>query len=114
MPTILVIDDSPETLDMITTWLNNQGHITLTAKNGLDGLDQAKNHHPDLILLDVMMPGIDGIEVCRQLRSDNTTQRIPILLLTAHDPYDGRLDGLIAGANDYVSKPVDFPDLEYE
>ena len=108
---ILVVDDVPDTLNLLTTWLETQGYDTLRASNGNQAIQQAVEHLPDLILLDVMMPQMDGIETCRQLKTRPQTATIPVILVTAKDPSDARAEGMIAGATDYITKPVNLHDL---
>lgn len=110
-PRILVVDDVPDTLKLLTNWLQMHGYQTIEASNGFQALHLATEQHPDLILLDVMMPQIDGIETCRRLKTQQQTASIPVILVTAKDPGDARADGIIAGAVDYITKPVNLQDL---
>jgi PAS domain S-box-containing protein len=110
-PRILVVDDVPDTLKLLTNWLEVHGYQTIEASNGFQALQLASEQHPDLILLDVMMPQIDGIETCRRLKTQPQTASIPVILVTAKDPGDARADGIIAGAVDYITKPVNLQDL---
>lgn len=110
-PRILVVDDVPDTLKLLTNWLELHGYHTIEAANGFQALQVASEQHPDLILLDVMMPQIDGIETCRRLKTQPQTASIPVILVTAKDPGDARADGIIAGAVDYITKPVNLQDL---
>ena len=103
--TILVIDDEPDLLELVEFNLKKDGYETIVAKNGQSGLEIAQKHLPDLIVLDIMMPGLDGLEVCRQLRSDNRTRQIPMIMLTAKSAEADRIVGLELGADDYVTKP---------
>ena len=106
MPGILVVDDVELNLELLERKLENQGFDTARAVSGAGALEAAQKRVPDLILLDVMMPEIDGFEVCRRLRADPRTAEIPIILLTAlSDPAD-RLRGLQAGADEFLTKPV--------
>jgi len=106
MKRILVIDDLPENVFMLKDRLEHEGYEVLTAYNGKSGIEKAQNEVPDLILLDVMMPDINGFEVCKTLVSDSRTSDIPIILVTAKtDPEDIK-EGLDAGAYDYIKKPI--------
>jgi putative two-component system response regulator len=108
--TLLVVDDTPDNLTLISELLAEQYHIRV-ATSGEKALRLAQHSRPDLILLDVMMPDMDGYEVCRRLKSDERTCAIPILFLTAkHQPEDER-NGLELGANDFLSKPINPPVL---
>ena len=106
MKTILIIDDEEDIREIISYNLTKEGYTVLTAKNGEEGLKQAKKHIPHLILLDVMMPEMDGIEVCELLRSDDTTKDIKVCFLTARSEDYSQIAGFDAGADDYVTKPV--------
>jgi DNA-binding response OmpR family regulator len=108
---ILVVDDIPDTLELLSNWLEVQGFKTIQARNGQQAIDMASIHKPDLILLDVMMPKMDGIETCRQLKAKPQTANIPVILVTAKDPSDARADGMMAGAVDYITKPINLQDL---
>jgi DNA-binding response OmpR family regulator len=106
MKRILVVDDLPENVLMLQDRLEHEGYKVLTAYNGKSGIEKAQNEQPELILLDVMMPDINGFEVCKTLVSDSRTSDIPIILVTAKtDPEDIR-EGLDAGAYDYIKKPI--------
>ncbi|HEV8291991.1 MAG TPA: response regulator transcription factor [Tepidisphaeraceae bacterium] len=103
--TILVIDDEPDLLELVEFNLKKDGYEVIVAKNGQSGLEIAQKHVPDLIVLDLMMPGIDGLEVCRQLRGDSRTKQIPMIMLTAKSAEADRIVGLELGADDYITKP---------
>jgi DNA-binding response OmpR family regulator len=105
MKRILVIDDLPENVFMLQDRLENEGYEVLTAYDGKAGIDKAIAELPDLILLDVMMPGITGIEVCKNLVNDPATSDIPIILVTAKSGAEDTKEGLEAGAYDYIKKP---------
>ncbi|GAB4413095.1 MAG: response regulator [Anaerolineales bacterium] len=104
---ILVVDDDPTALRLIGYSLQQEGYDVLTAANGLDGLTQARQLHPDLVILDIMMPDLDGFEVCRRLRADPATRRLPVLMLTAKGQVADKVAGFRAGADDYLVKPAD-------
>jgi len=106
--TVLVADDDRKITDMLRRTLAYEGYEVLTAADGAEALGVARDHHPDLIVLDWMMPGIDGIEVARRIRA---ADRIPILMLTARDAVEDRIAGLDTGADDYLVKPFDFGEL---
>ena len=110
-PLVLAVDDRVENLDIVRVRLEAQGYEVLTATGGEAALAVVSDTSPDLILLDVMMPGIDGIEVTRRLKGDPATRPIPILLLTAKADVHDVGDGLNAGADDYVTKPFDHSTL---
>jgi DNA-binding response OmpR family regulator len=99
---ILIVEDDPHTVELVRLYLDRDGHRVLTAADGIEGLRQARESQPDLVVLDVMLPGIDGLEVCRQLRAHST---VPIVMLTARVEEEDRLTGLDLGADDYVTKP---------
>jgi two-component system, NtrC family, sensor kinase len=103
--TILVIDDTPTNLEVLYGALSGAGYEILVEMDGESGIEQAQNNPPDLILLDVMMPGIDGFETCRRLKSNPVTQEIPIIFMTALAETESKVKGLNAGAVDYVTKP---------
>lgn len=105
MKKILVIDDLPENVFMIQDRLEQEGYNVITAYNGKTGLEKALSESPDLILLDVMMPDMSGIEVCRKLVKDPKTSKIPIILVTAKSGAADTKEGLEAGAYDYIKKP---------
>ncbi len=105
MKKILVIDDLPENVFMLQDRLEHEGFEVITAYDGYTGIDKARNDLPDLILLDVMMPDITGLEVCKILVNEPTTKDIPIILVTAKSGAEDTKEGLEAGAFDYIKKP---------
>lgn len=105
MKRILVIDDLPENVFMLQDRLEHEGYEVLTAYDGRTGIDKAVEELPDLILLDVMMPDITGIEVCKNLVENGKTKNIPIILVTAKSGAEDTKEGLEAGAFDYIKKP---------
>ena len=102
---VLVVDDSSANLTMLTDYLEDSGFTALTANNGEDALQQAFRAHPDLILLDVVMPGLDGFETCRRLKAEPALQDIPVIFMTALSSTEDKIKGFQAGAVDYVTKP---------
>ena len=102
---ILAIDDEKDILKLIQYNLEREGYQVLTAKNGEEGLETARAKKPDLVVLDLMMPGIDGLEVCKILRSNKDTRAIPIIMLTAKSSEIDQIVGLELGASDYITKP---------
>jgi DNA-binding response OmpR family regulator len=99
---VLVVDDDIKTVELVKLYLNRDGYRVLTANNGNDALQIARESHPELIVLDLMLPGISGLDVCRTLRAESD---VPIIMLTAMTTDDDRLTGLDLGADDYVTKP---------
>ncbi len=108
---ILVIDDEPDNFDVIETLLNQQDYELHYAANGQEAIDSLDIYQPDLILLDVMMPGIDGIEVCRQIKAMSKWQATPIIMVTALDSKSDLARCLNAGADDFISKPINALEL---
>ncbi len=106
METILIIDDEADIRDILSYNLKKEGYGILTAENGKHGIEIAKKNIPDLILLDIMMPEMDGIEACELLKADNETKDILICFLTARSEDYSQIAGFNAGADDYVTKPV--------
>jgi DNA-binding response OmpR family regulator len=109
--TVLVIDDEPELVKLLDYNLTKAGYVALSARDGEKGLAAARQHHPDLVILDVMMPGLDGWEVCKRLRADPATASVPLLMLTAKAEEGDRVLGLELGADDYVTKPFGVNEL---
>jgi two-component system response regulator MprA len=105
---ILVVDDDPKILSLLRRGLSFEGYTVTTAEDGPGALSAARDEPPDLVVLDVQLPGLDGIEVCRRLRAADST---PILMLTARDTVPDRVAGLDAGADDYLVKPFAFDEL---
>lgn len=109
--TILIVDDVATNRDTLRALLSSEGAQLLEAADGKSALQLAAEIRPDLILLDVMMPGMDGFEFCRTLRSDAALSAVPVLMVTALDDRASRLMGIDAGADDFVTKPVDRAEL---
>jgi two-component system, cell cycle response regulator len=104
---ILVVDDQEPNVRLLEARLKAEYFEAITATNGPDALDLAQSQQPDVILLDVMMPGMDGFEVCRRLKADSATRHIPVVMVTALDQREDRVAGLECGADDFLTKPVD-------
>ena len=103
-PTVLVVDDEDDILDLLQYNLQRDGFLTLVARDGLEALDLALQHLPDLVVLDIMMPRLDGLETCRRLRQDARLRHIPVLMLTALSGEDDHIEGLDVGADSYLPK----------
>ena len=99
---VLVVDDDVKTVELVKLYLDRDGYRVLTAYDGIEALRLAQEGHPDLIVLDLMLPGIDGLEICRILRNESD---VPIIMLTARTTDQDKLTGLELGADDYVTKP---------
>jgi two-component system, cell cycle response regulator len=111
-PLILVVDDNPDNLDIISTRLRYRGYEVAVAERGDEAIGMVHEVTPDLILLDIMMPDMDGYEVARRIRADAGIGYIPIIVVTARDSTEDKVTGLDAGADDYLTKPINFPELE--
>jgi pilus assembly protein CpaE len=103
---ILIVDDDPDSLKLIELMLRRRGYDVFSAQSGDQALEMAKDKSPDLIILDVMMPGMDGHEVCRKLRADAQTTHLPVLMFTAKALVGDKVAGFQAGADDYLTKPI--------
>jgi len=99
---VLVVDDDAKTVELVKLYLNRDGYKVLTAYDGVEALRLAREGHPNLVVLDLMLPGLDGLQVCRILRTESD---VPIIMLTAKTTEQDRLTGLDLGADDYVTKP---------
>ena len=104
--TILVVDDERDLLDLIEYNLKKEGFKVLKAENGEEGINKAKEHRPDLILLDIMMPKMDGLEAVEIMRKDEDLKKTPIIFLTARSDEKTEIDGLNKGGDDYITKPI--------
>ena len=102
MAKVLIVEDDPHTRELVHVYLDREGHDVLTADNGNDGLRSAREEAPDIILLDLMLPGMDGRDVCQSLRGESD---VPIVMLTARVQEGDRLEGFDLGADDYITKP---------
>ena len=109
--TILVIDDTAANRKLLVDLLETQGYATATAASGEEGLAKIASIKPDLVLLDVMMPGISGYDVCKQIRADPDNGILPVVMVTSLDPTQERINGLQAGADDFLTKPINRPEL---
>jgi twitching motility two-component system response regulator PilH len=107
MAQILIVDDSPTEVHILSSMLEKNGHTVITASNGEEGIAQARAAKPDLILMDVVMPGMNGFQATRQLTKDAETAEIPIIIVTTKDQETDRVWGLRQGAKDYVTKPIE-------
>lgn len=103
---VLVVDDVPANVKLLEAKLTNEYYDVITAKDGFEAIEQTKSKKPDLILLDVMMPGIDGFETCRRLKQDPDVSHIPVVMVTALSEPSDRVAGLEAGADDFITKPI--------
>lgn len=106
-PKILVVDDQPVNVQLLKRKLEREGLAVIAAYNGVEALNAVAKELPDLILLDVMMPDMDGIEVCQRLQASEETRSIPVIFITARTSKEGKIEGLGAGAVDYITKPID-------
>jgi two-component system cell cycle response regulator len=103
---ILVVDDVPANVKLLEAKLTNEYYDIISAKDGYEAIEQAKKHKPDLVLLDVMMPGMDGFETCRKMKEDYEISHIPVVMVTALSEASDRVKGLEAGADDFLTKPI--------
>jgi two-component system sensor histidine kinase/response regulator len=108
---LLLVDDEPDFLMLMSHWLREGGYAVRTASNGREALEACVQKQPDLILLDVLMPEIGGLDVCRTLKSDPKTHNIPVIMVTALAAHEDRMKGLECGADDFISKPFDNAEL---
>src|SRR5438270_9832739 len=104
---VLVVDDMPVNVRLLEAKLSSEYFHVLSATSGAEALDKVRQELPDIVLLDVMMPGMDGFEVCRRMKRDPACAHIPVVMVTALDQPADRLAGLHAGADDFLTKPVD-------
>ena len=111
MARILIVDDSPTEVHVLKTMLQKNGFDTLEATSGEEGIEKARTERPDLILMDIVMPGLNGFQATRQLTRDPDTASIPVIIVTTKDQETDRIWGLRQGAKDYITKPVEEKDL---
>lgn len=109
--TILIVDDLPTNLGLLFRHLERAGFRVMAAQDGPAALSQVQQDPPDLILLDIMLPGVNGFEICRRLKADQTTRDIPIIFMTALSDINSKVRGFEAGGADYVTKPLEFQEV---
>ena len=107
MANVLVVDDSPKELYRLKAILEKNGYNVITAENGADGVALCRREKPDAVLMDIVMPGLNGFQATRQLSKDSETHRIPIIIITTKDQETDKVWGLRQGAKDYLTKPID-------
>ncbi|HEY3555170.1 MAG TPA: response regulator, partial [Casimicrobiaceae bacterium] len=110
-PKVLVVDDTPVNVKLLGDLLGVKGYAVTTAQNGEEALAKLADDVPDIVLLDVMMPGLSGYDVCRRIREDSRTALLPVVMVTSLDPQQERIHGIEAGADDFLSKPINQPEL---
>lgn len=113
MGKVLVVDDNIQNCELIEDILTTWGYRVVKAYQGVDAIQSAETQLPDIILLDVMLPGMNGFEVCHELKRNETTQNIPIIMLTVLNDLEDRLRGLKVGADTFLSKPINYNELKY-
>ncbi|MFZ3382493.1 MAG: response regulator [Candidatus Methanoperedens sp.] len=109
---IMIVDDEMATLLPLKRSLEAQGYIVIEAYDGYQAIEKSKTERPELIVLDLMLPEIDGFEVCARLKKDEITGKIPVIMLTARDEVSDKVEGLEMGADDYVTKPFNLGELK--
>ena len=108
---VLIVDDSPTEMHILSTLMEKLGHTVITANNGEEGVVTAKDQRPDLVLMDVVMPGINGFQATRQLHRDDSTKDIPVIIVSTKDQATDKMWGQRQGARGYVTKPVEEQEL---
>jgi adenylate cyclase len=108
---ILIVDDTPKNVKLLADVLSARGYVVTTASSGAEALRQVETEKPDLVLLDVVMPEMSGYEVCRKIRENSATEILPVIMVTALDPSEERIKGLDAGADDFLTKPINQAEL---
>ena len=108
---ILIVDDEPDIAETVSFMLQNRNYMVSIASGGQEGINKTKTEHPDLLLLDITMPDVDGYDVCMKLKADEDTRDIPIIMLTAMGESEAVLKSHSIGADDYVVKPFSLPIL---
>lgn len=109
---IMIVDDEKDLVSLLKLSFESENYGVVEAYNGHEALEKTRTEVPDLILLDISLPGIDGYEVCKRLRKDPATESIPIIMLTGKDEVSDKIEGLERGADDYVTKPFDINELK--
>ncbi|AMO54642.1 chemotaxis protein CheY [Endozoicomonas montiporae] len=107
MANVLIVDDSPTELYRLKAILEKNGHSVITAENGADGVAICRQEKPDAVLMDIVMPGLNGFQATRQLSKDSETHQIPVIIITTKDQETDKVWGLRQGARDYLTKPID-------
>jgi adenylate cyclase len=110
-PKILIVDDNPKNVKLLSDLLGAKGYQVVTAFSGPDAIEKVAAQKPDLLLLDVVMPEMSGYEVCRTIRKNDATRLLPVVMVTALDPGEERVKGIEAGADDFITKPINQPEL---
>lgn len=106
MAKVMIVDDSPTEVHVLTTMLTKNGHEVVVANSGEDGVEIAKTEMPDLILMDVVMPGMNGFQATRQIAKNDATSKIPVIMVTTKDQETDKVWAMRQGARDYIVKPV--------
>src|SRR5271170_6908385 len=106
VPRVMVVDDDPDTVSILARHLQREGFVAIEAVSGAECLRLVREHPVDVILLDLMMPDMDGFEVCRALKDERRTAEIPVIMITARDDLDARAEGMRLGVSDFLAKPV--------
>lgn len=108
---VLIVDDDENTLEILRRWLAKEGYTTVSAADGQQCLDALQKEAFDIVLLDVMMPGVDGLQVCERMRANPQWRTIPVVLLTAKDDMETRTRGMALGVSEYLTKPINKQEL---
>lgn len=111
MPKLLIVDDEPDNIELLARRLTRRGFEVVSATSAVEGIAKAESERPNLVLMDIKMPQVDGLEATRRLKANPATKDIPVIALTAHAMAEDRANALAAGADEYESKPVDLPTL---
>ncbi|MCK5119045.1 MAG: response regulator [Candidatus Latescibacteria bacterium] len=109
---ILIVDDDPTLLDMVRTFLTDEGYKTATCKNGTEALERIASGGLDLVILDLKLPDVDGYEICKKIRRDPDTEHLPIIMLTGYTTVEDKIRGIEGGADDYITKPFNLSELK--